>query len=225
MPATPIWNEVTIVKLQLALDVLSLSDALALARAVEGSVERFEMGTPFLLEYGMEAIRRFRAAFPEKELLADLKIMDAGALEAEAAFRAGADLVTVLAVTDTATVRACVASARNLRKKVVADMICVPNLAGRAMELEALGVHGIAVHTGVDQQAAGRTPLQDLRELRPVVKGAELSVAGGISLATAADYCRAGADVLIVGGAIAGASDPAREALAIHHAITSLSIK
>ena len=79
-------------KLQLALDVLSLEDALALTRAAEEWVERVELGTPFLLEYGMEAVRRFRAAFPYKELLADTKIMDAGRLEAESAFQAGADL-------------------------------------------------------------------------------------------------------------------------------------
>ena len=70
-------------KLQLALDVLSLEDALALTRAAEEWVDRVELGTPFLLEYGMEAVRRFRAAFPYKELLADTKIMDAGRLEAE----------------------------------------------------------------------------------------------------------------------------------------------
>ena len=52
-------------KLQLALDVLTLQDALSLGRSVEDCVDRFEMGTPFLLEYGMEAVRRFRAAFPE----------------------------------------------------------------------------------------------------------------------------------------------------------------
>ena len=56
-------------KLQLALDVLTLQDALSLARAVEDCVDRFEMGTPFLLEYGMEAVRRFRAAFPDKEAI------------------------------------------------------------------------------------------------------------------------------------------------------------
>ena len=37
-------------KLQLALDVLSLEDALALTRAAEEWVDRVELGTPFLLE-------------------------------------------------------------------------------------------------------------------------------------------------------------------------------
>lgn len=206
-------------RLQLALDVLTLEDALALAHKVRDHVEVIEMGTPFLLEYGMEAVRRFRAHFPEKVILADTKIMDAGALEAGSAFAAGADLVTVLAVTDTATIRACVEQANRSGKQIVADMICVQDLVKRAGELEELGVHGIAVHTGVDQQAQGRTPLEDLKTLRAVVKRAELFVAGGISLGTISAYCEAGADVLIVGGAIANAEDPAEEAMAIHKAM------
>lgn len=206
-------------KLQLALDVLTMEQALALAEAVRSCVERIELGTPFVLEYGMEAVRRFRARFPEKELLADLKIMDAGALEAGAAFAAGADLVTVLAVTDRATLRACVQEAERYHKGIVADMICVEDPEKVAKELESMGVYGIAVHTGVDQQARGRTPLEDVRRLRPVVRQAELSVAGGICRETAADYCRAGAQALIVGGAIASAPDPAAEALAIHEVL------
>ena len=109
--------------------------------------------------------------------------------------------------------------ANRCNKKIVADMICVQDLVKRAEELEKLGVHGIAVHTGVDQQAQGRTPLEDLKTLRAVVRQAELFVAGGISLSTVSSYCEAGADVLIVGGAIANAEDPAEEAMAIHQAM------
>lgn len=206
-------------KLQLALDVLTLDEALTLARAVRQEVDRFEMGTPFLLEYGMEAVRRFRQEFPEKEILADTKIMDAGALEAESAFRAGADLVTVLAVTDLATVQACVEAADHAGKRVVADMICVSDLAARAKELERLGIHGAAVHTGVDQQAKGRTPLSDLKVLKDSVSGVEVSVAGGISRKTLPQYCALAPDVLIIGGAIASAADPIAEARAIRQAI------
>lgn len=212
-------------KLQLALDILRLEDALALARAAAPYVDRFEMGTPFLLEYGMEAVRRFRAAFPEKEILADTKIMDAGALEAGSAFRAGADLVTVLAVTDHATIRACLAAARETGGRVAADLICVEDLRGEAAALAALGVHGLAVHVGVDQQARGRTPLGDLETVRGCAAGMEVSVAGGISLSTVPAYCALGPDVLIVGGAIASAFDPVREARAIREAMDRCAAK
>lgn len=202
-------------KLQLALDILTLPEALALAAAVKESVGRIEIGTPFLLEYGMEAVRRMRRKFPEKELLADTKIMDAGALEAGCAFRAGADFVTVLALADDDTIRGCVKAADQAGKKVIADLISVQDLPGMADRLERLGVHGLAVHTGVDQQKQGRAPLRDLQELRARPRKAEISVAGGISRATVAEYCAQNPDVLIVGGAIADAQDPVSEARAI----------
>lgn len=205
-------------KLQLALDTLTLEDALTLTESVKDTVDRIEIGTPFLLEYGMEAVRRFRAQFPDKELLADTKIMDAGELEAGSAFRAGADFVTVLAVTDDATIRTCVAAARVAGRKVIADMMCVEDLGAKVRVLEALGVDGVAVHTGVDQQKSGRTPLADLKVIKAHAQTCEVSVAGGISRETLGEYRSVNPDVIIVGGAIANAGDPAGEARALYQA-------
>ncbi|MGM9640186.1 MAG: 3-hexulose-6-phosphate synthase [Faecousia sp.] len=208
-------------KLQLALDIFSLEEALALAQQVQDSVDIIEIGTPFILESGMEAVRRFRSRFPDKKILADTKIMDAGALEATSAFEAGADYVTVLAVTDLATVEDCLKAGRKYGKKVVADLICVQDIPAKVAELEAMGVDGIAVHTGVDQQKRGRTPLDDLKLVKECAKRAEVFVAGGISLATVPAYMALAPDVLIVGGAIGNAADPAREARLIFEKINS----
>lgn len=199
-------------KLQLALDVFPLPQALDLAEQVQDWVDIIEIGTPFLLEYGMEAVRQFRARFPDKELLADAKIMDAGELEAASAFAAGADYVTFLAVTDLATAACCVETARRYGGKAVADMICVADIPAQVARLEEIGVQGIAVHTGVDQQRKGRTPLDDLRLIRAHSKSAELSVAGGITLDTIPQYAALRPDILIVGGGIASAPNPAERA-------------
>ena len=206
-------------KLQLALDIFSLPQALRLAEQTAEWVDIFEMGTPFLLEWGMEAVRQFRARFPDKEILADTKIMDAGELEAASAFQAGANYVTVLGVTDLATVRACVETANRWGGGAVADMICVDNLPERVAQLEELGIHGLAVHTGVDQQRQGRTPLDDLKAIRACRRRAAISVAGGITLASLPQYAAWKPDVLIVGGGIANAADPAREARRIAEAM------
>jgi 3-hexulose-6-phosphate synthase len=94
-------------------------------------------------------------------------------------------------------------------------MICVPDLPGRIRELEALGVQGLAVHTGVDQQAAGRTPLDDLRLMTACAKRAKISVAGGIRPETVSEYAACGPEVVIVGGGILHAPDPVAAAAAI----------
>ena len=206
-------------KLQLALDDITLDEALSLGEQVRDHVDIVEIGTPFIIEDGLAPVRAFKARFPGLAILADTKIMDAGEYEASSAFAAGADYVTVLGVTDLATVEGCLRAARKHGGTVVVDMICVADLPGRIAQLERIGVTALAVHTGVDQQAAGRTPLDDLRLMKSHSKAATIFVAGGINLATLQHYLEAGADVAIVGSGIRHASDPVREARALREVI------
>lgn len=199
-------------KLQIALDEVTIEQGLLLCEQVREQIDIIEIGTPFLVREGLHAVRAFREHFPEKEILADAKIMDAGEWEAKMCFEAGADYVTVLAVTDLLTIKECVKTAAEFGKQIVADMICVDNFPKRIEELEAAGIVNIAVHTGIDQQTAGRTPLQDLRQIKAYAKQATVSVAGGINVDTVEQYRLAGADVVIVGGGIAHAEDPVKAA-------------
>lgn len=202
-------------KLQLAIDDLTLKGALELGHIVEPYIDIIEMGSPFIMAEGMHVVREFCRQFPRKEILADLKIMDAGFHEAELAFKAGADYATVLGVTDMLTIKGCQEAAQKYGKKVYVDMICVDNLPQRICEVEQMGVHGISVHTGVDQQAGGRTAMDDLKEIIKYRMYAEISVAGGINSKTARFYMDEKADVLIVGGGICHAENPFEEAKAI----------
>jgi 3-hexulose-6-phosphate synthase len=199
-------------KLQLALDDISLQDALSLGRQVKGYFDIVEIGTPFIIEHGMAPVREFKAQFPDLQVLADTKIMDAGEYEASSAFAAGADYITVLGVTDLATVAGCLRSAAKYGKTVVVDMICVADMADRIAALEAIGVKALAVHTGVDQQAAGRTPLDDLKLMKAHSRGSTIFVAGGITAQSLPRYIEFGADVAIVGSGVRHAPDPVEQA-------------
>lgn len=206
-------------KLQLALDDISLDEALRLLDKVQDHIDIAEIGTPFIIQYGMHAVRTIKSSFPQLAILCDGKIMDAGGYEAEEMFAAGADYITVLALTDDSTISACVRTASKHHGKVMADMICVPNLAARARELEALNVDIIAVHTGVDRQAMGGTPLKDLAVLKKAVSSASLAVAGGISLQTLNNYLDLSPDIIIIGGGIIKEKDPALAAKKIRQKI------
>jgi len=199
-------------KLQLALDTLTLSQSISLVKQVAGYIDIIEIGTPFLLEDGMAAVRTMKKEFPDLEILADTKIMDAGELEADLAFRAGADYITVLGVTDLLTVKACVETAHRYKKRVVVDMICVEQMKEKIEELEKIGSLSLAVHTGVDQQSVGITPLDDLKLMKQYSHNSPIFVAGGISAATVHEYLALSPDVLIVGGGICSAADPAAQA-------------
>lgn len=206
-------------KLQLALDDIALNAAVELLKDTSDYVDIIEIGTPFVLEYGMEAVRAVRRHFPHKEILCDMKIMDGGTIEAGSAFRAGADYVTVLGVTDAATIKAVVGEAEARQKHVVVDLICMEDFEKTIPALEALGVTVVAVHVGVDQQRSGRTPLRDLIQIKSIVRKAQVAVAGGIQYAALADYLAQKPDIIIVGGAIVHAVNPAAEAERIYNRI------
>lgn len=59
-----------------------------------------------MIEEGLAAVRHLKARYPQQRVLADLKIMDAGEHEAQLAFSAGADIVTVLGLAADSTVSA-----------------------------------------------------------------------------------------------------------------------
>ena len=202
-------------KLQLALDDMPLQEAISFTKKVEKYIDVIEIGTPFIIDEGVNAVREFKKEFPAKEILADLKIMDAGAYEAELALKAGADYVTDLGVTDVLTVKGCVEMADKYNKEIVVDMICVSDLPAKIKEMEDVKAHFVSVHTGADQQAAGREPIEDLKIMTAHTKKAKISVAGGISSRTAQMYVDLNPDILIVGSAITHADDPAAEAKAI----------
>lgn len=208
-------------KLQLALDDVTLDEAIELTEKVREYVDIIEIGSPFIIEEGMRPVRAFRKRFPELEILADTKIMDAGDYEAAQTFEAGAHYCTVLGVTDTRTVEGCLKAAERYKRDVFVDMICVKDIPSRVAELEAIGARCLGVHTGVDQQAQGRTPLEDLAAMRKSSRGSRISVAGGISAATVGSFIELGADIVIVGSGITHAQDPVAAARSIHAAIAA----
>ena len=206
-------------KLQLALDTDSLWKALDFTEKVAEYIDIIEIGTPLIYEEGMHAVRAFRKYFRNIEILADLKVMDGGSFEAAEAFEAGADYCTVLGVTDLLTVKGAVEEANKWNRKIVIDFICVPDIPAKVKQMEEIGAHVLAVHTGTDQQAAGRTPLDDLKIMTANTKNAKIAVAGGINSNTITKYTALNPDIMIVGGALTGAKDPVEEAKKIRAAI------
>lgn len=202
-------------KLQLALDG-TLEQAFSILQQVERYVDIVEVGTPLIYREGMRAVRDIRTRYPSLTLLADLKIMDAGQEEASIAFEAGADLVTVLGVANDSTVGGAVQAARRRGKQTMVDLMQVAEKAVRAQELLSLGVDYLCVHTAFDLQAAHNVPLDDLRRLRELPGNLLLAAAGGISLQTLDAVAALHPEIVIIGSAITGASNPAAVAQAVH---------
>jgi 3-hexulose-6-phosphate synthase len=198
-------------KLQMALDG-DWTDSRAVLAQVHQHIDIAEIGTPLIFREGMNTVRFLRAAYPHLALLADLKIMDGGEHEAAIAFEAGADLVTVLGGAHDNTVRGAVAAARRFGKQIMVDMLQVSQLVERARELLTLGVDYLCVHTAYDLQHSGETPLADLQALRTALPNAPLAAAGGIKLETLGAVLACQPQIVVVGGAITRAAQPAEVA-------------
>jgi len=188
--------------LQVALDHMHLKRALLAAKeAATGGADWVEAGTPLIKSEGIEAVRQLKAAVPGKTIVADLKTMDTGAFEVEIAAKAGADVITVMGVTDDATILEAVKAARRYGAKVMVDLMRVPDKPARAKELEKLGVDYLNMHVSIDEQMIARTPLQELRAVCAATS-LPVAVAGGLNSETVGQAIKAGASIVIVGGAI-----------------------
>lgn len=210
-------------KLQLALDG-DFRESMEVLTRVRPYIDIAEIGTPLIFREGLAAARRLRQVFPDITLLADLKIMDAGEEEAALAFEAGCDLVTVLGVAHDRTVSGAVNAARRHGRRVMADMIQVGHLVARAQRLLELGCDYLCVHTAYDLQSDQESPLADLRRLRSELPASPLAAAGGIKLETIDAVTALRPAIIVVGGAITRAPNPAQAASRIRERMNAYDV-
>ncbi len=201
-------------RLQLALDFADTDRALAAAREAAPYVDIIEAGTPLIKSEGLDIVRRLRREFPKKTLVADMKIMDTGALEVEIASKAGADIITILGAADISTIREGIEASRRFGSAIMVDILNVSD--AKIREIEGLHPDYLCLHVSIDQQHMGVDVFERMRKLRVRTR---LAVAGGLNAATAGEAAAQGAEIIIVGGGITKAPDAAEAARKIRDAI------
>ncbi|MDF2717692.1 MAG: 3-hexulose-6-phosphate synthase [Paenibacillus sp.] len=186
---------------QISLDVTNIKEALEIAEvAVEAGVDWLEAGTPLLLGEGLHAVAALRGAFPHHPIVADLKTMDGGYLEAEMMAKAGATHVVVMGVAHPATIRAVVRAANDYGIAVMGDIMAAPDPVACAQMLEANGADYIIVHTGFDERGEDpeRTPYDHLDRVVGAVR-IPVQAVGGLSIEQAAEMPKRGAPLVVLG--------------------------
>jgi len=205
--------------LQVALDFVNLKRAIQVAReSVEGGADWIEVGTPMIKAEGLNSVRKFRELFPGHKIVADMKTLDVGRCEVEIAAKSGADVVIVMGVADDSTIREAVDAGRNYGAEIMVDLMNVDSMEKRAIELEKMGVDYICVHISIDQQMSGINAIEELKKISKSVK-IPIAIAGGINSETAVEAVKAGASIIIVGGAIIKAENARVAAERIKRAI------
>jgi 3-hexulose-6-phosphate synthase len=191
---------------QISLDLISIPEALETARmALRAGVDWLEAGTPLIIAEGMNGVRALRAEFPETPIVADLKTMDGGWLEAEMMAKAGATHVVVMERAHPETIKVVVQAGKDFGVKVMGDNLAAEDMVAAARRLEDLGCDFVIHHVGYDERrglaAAGRpypSPLDQLREIVAAVR-VPVQAVGGLSIEQAIRTPEYGASVVVLG--------------------------
>lgn len=194
--------------LQVALDLVNSHRALLIAEeAVKANSHCWlEAGTPLIKSEGMDIIRNLKKRFPDKTIVADMKVVDTGALEVEMASKAGADIICILASADDSTIKDAIKSARKYGSKIMVDLIGYHDKLDRIKKLEDLGIDYFCHHIGIDEQMIGKKPYDYLKKIVDNTN-IPIAVAGGLNSENVVKAVESGATIIIVGGAITKAKN------------------
>jgi 3-hexulose-6-phosphate synthase len=191
---------------QISLDLESIDEALSTAElALRAGVDWLEAGTPLILAEGLHGVRALRSAFPNTPIVADLKTMDGGYLEAEMMAGAGATHIVVMARAHEETIREVVKAGRDFGVKVMGDNLAYDTMIDGARRLEDLGCDIIVHHIGYDERrgiaARGQRMPSPLDQLREVVAAVNLPVqaVGGLTLEQSIRTPEFGAPLVVLG--------------------------
>ena len=204
---------------QISLDLTNIDEALeTAAMAMRAGVDWLEAGTPLILAEGLHGIRALRAAFPTTPLVADLKTMDGGYLEAQMMAEAGATHVVVMARAHEETIRCVVKAGKDFGVQVMGDNMVCPDMVEGAKWLEDLGCDFVIHHIGYDERrgiaAHGLRMPSPLDRLREVVNAVRIPVqaVGGLSLEQAIQCPAYGAPLVVLGAPLTIDADAFRTA-------------
>ena len=195
---------------QISLDLTDIAESVRTAEmAVRAGVDWLEAGTPLIIAEGMNGVRALRARFPETPIVADLKTMDGGWLEAELMAKAGANMVVVMGQAHSETVELVVKAGRDFGVKVMGDIMAMPDPVEGAKRLEELGCDYVIHHIGFDMRNLRRerglgtpTPLDRLREIVEAVS-IPVQAVGGLTIEQATDTPKYGAPLVVIGAPLA----------------------
>lgn len=205
--------------LQVALDTDTTAQALSVARQVSDVVDVVEAGTLLIYQEGMSAVRDLRAIAPDKIILADAKVADAGGHVGKVTKDAGADWMTCI---NAATVPTMAQAQKQIEVQV--ELYEGWDNKQRAQEWLDNGIDQVVYHQSRDAKAAGQTwGEKDLNAVKNLIDmGFKVSVTGGVKPEVLKLFKGVPVYTFIAGRAIHGADDPHAAALEFKNEINRI---
>jgi 3-hexulose-6-phosphate synthase/6-phospho-3-hexuloisomerase len=150
-------------------------------------------------------VRALRTEFPGVPIVADLKTMDGGWLEAQMMAEAGATHVVVMERAHPETIKVVVQAGKDFNVQVMGDNLAAEDMVASARRLEDLGCDFVIHHIGYDERrgivaAGGKCP-SPLDQLKEIVEAVSIPVqaVGGLSIEQAMRSPEYGAPLVVLG--------------------------
>jgi bifunctional enzyme Fae/Hps len=193
--------------LQVALDLVDMAKVASVLQALpENDHLIIEAGTPLIKKFGLSVLSEIRKFRPNAFIIADLKILDTGNLEARMAADATADAVVISGLAPVSTMEKAIAEARKVGIYSVIDMLNVQN---PVKVIQSLKVKPdiVELHRAIDTEDTAHA-WGDIAAIKKAAGGKLLvATAGGVRVNVVKDALKAGADILVVGRAITASKD------------------
>jgi len=192
--------------LQVALDNPNIDAILNVVKQLPKSDHLIlEAGTPLIKRYGVDVISKLREVMPDAFIVADLKTLDTGNLEARMVADATADAVVVSALAPIATLNKVIEEAHKTGIYAIMDTLNQPDPVSVLKQLDELP-DVVELHRAIDAEDTAHA-WESIKDIKKLSSKTLVAVAGGIRADTIPDALKAGADVLVVGRAITNAKD------------------
>ena len=208
--------------LQIALDTYDLPSALGPLQKAAAHIDVIEVGTILCLAEGMHAVRAIKSLFPEKIVLADVRIAEAGSIISKMCFDANADWVSVVSGAAPSSFEVVLAEARSRENRDMQIELSDGWTWDQVKGWADLGVEQVIFKRSRDLEAQG-VLTWDERSFETIQKlhdlGMKVTVTGGVKVKDIPLFKGVPVYIFIAGRAIRGADDPAAAALAFQTAI------
>ena len=195
--------------LQISLDNPSLESAKKVIAQLPGSDRIIiEVGTPLIKHYGTRVISDLRQVAKDTFMVADLKTLDVGKVEADIAYEDTADAVVAAGLAPPETLDAFVHEAKRLGIYAVIDMLNVEDILEKLRSLKDFP-DIVILHRGIDQESGRTCGLERIKMMRHAFPNKKflIAVAGGIVPETAKEALEQGAGILVVGRYVTQSKD------------------
>lgn len=197
-------------KLQISYDFTNLPEALEIAKKTAQFADILEVGTQLLLAQGIKAVVEFEKVFPQKEILADAKIVDRVDEIIPLLAKAGAKHITILSGTSNRIIQHASNIAHKLSVQIVLDLLDTNTIGQSAHDAKTLEIDTILFHSPHDIEPT----VEHLEDWEIVRENTDLPIfiSGQVNKENVSAILKLKAQGIIVGEAITQAADPAKEA-------------